>query len=245
VVLEVLEDKLHRSPPSYDPLRQQHNPSIFSRADKLYTADSYVVPLSGNQAPISHTLSAAQRREDRAAIATVENVRVQTKVLSALAVGVEKATIDKKQKRQLAGMVADSIQLGEAMASAASEERMKLELGKETVKKMGKSETIGFLTEEEKLRVEKINKEKEELSKLKQENFFGGKGGAAPTPSRVGGVVQEGEAGTEAASATSDSSSVGTRAGNAASVGDPHPQPVPPSIPTGEVRPTVRWKKNK
>jgi hypothetical protein len=112
-----------------------------------------VVPLSGNQAPISHTLSAAQHREDRMAIATVENVRVQTKVLSALAVGVDKARIDKKQKRQLAGMVADSIQLGEAMVSAAFEERMKLELGTETVKKIGKSETIGFLTEEEKSRL--------------------------------------------------------------------------------------------
>jgi hypothetical protein len=76
------------------------------------------------------------------------------------------------------------------MASAAFEERMKLELGTETVKKMGKSETIGFLNEEEKMRLEKINKEKEELSKLKQENFFGGEGGAAPTPSRVGGADQ-------------------------------------------------------
>jgi hypothetical protein len=75
------------------------------------------------------------------------------------------------------------------MASAAFEERMKLELGPETVRKIGKSETIGFLTEEEKVRVEKINKEKEELSKLKQENFFGGEGGATPTPSRVGGAV--------------------------------------------------------
>jgi hypothetical protein len=55
-----------------------------------------VVPLSGNQAPISHTLSAAQHRDDGTAIATVENVRVQTKVLSALAVGVGKAMIDKK-----------------------------------------------------------------------------------------------------------------------------------------------------
>jgi hypothetical protein len=98
VVLEVLEEKLHRSSPSHDPLRQQHNSSIFGKADKLYTADSCVVPLSGNQAPISHTLSAAQHREDRAAIATVENVRVQTKGLSALAVGVEKTNIDKNRK---------------------------------------------------------------------------------------------------------------------------------------------------
>jgi hypothetical protein len=192
-------------------LRQQHSISLFKKVDKLYTADSYVVPLSGNQAPISHTLSAAQHREDRAAIATVENVRVQTKVLSALAVGVEKARMDEKQKRQLAGMVADSIQLGEAMASAAFEERMKLELGTETVKKMGKSETIGFLTEEEKARVEKINKEKEELLKLKQENFFDEEGGAAPTPFRVGGADQEEEADTEAASATRKSNSVGIR----------------------------------
>jgi hypothetical protein len=212
MVLEVLDEKLHRSSPSHDPLRQQHNSSIFNKADRLYTADSYVVLLSGNHAPISHTLSAGQHREDRAAIATVENVRVQTKVLSALAVGVDKASIDEKQKGQLAGIVADSIQLGEAMASAALEERMKLELGTETVKKMGKSETIDFLNEEEKSRVKKINKEKEELLKLKQENFFDEEEGAAPTPSRVGGADQEGEAETEADSTTSESSSAGVRA---------------------------------
>jgi hypothetical protein len=92
-----LEEKLHRSSPSHDPLRQQHSISLLNKVDKLYTADSYVIPLSGSQAPISHTLSAAHHKEDRAAIATVENVRVQTKVLSALAVGVEKAVIDKNR----------------------------------------------------------------------------------------------------------------------------------------------------
>jgi hypothetical protein len=89
VVLDVLEDKLHRSSPSHDPLRQQHSSNVFNRADRLCTADEYVVPLSGNQGPISHGLSAAERREDRASIATVENVRVQTKVLSALAIKMD------------------------------------------------------------------------------------------------------------------------------------------------------------
>jgi hypothetical protein len=65
-------------------------------------------------------------------------------------------------------MVADSIQLGEAMASAAFKSRMKLELGTETVRKMEKTETVGFVTEEEKERVERINKDKEELAKLKK-----------------------------------------------------------------------------
>jgi hypothetical protein len=112
VVLDVLEDKLHRSSPSHDPLRQQHNLNVFNRADRLYTADEYVVPLSCNHGTISRGLSAAERREDRASIATVENVRVQTKVLSALAIGVDNAVADKKKKRELAVMVADSIQLG-------------------------------------------------------------------------------------------------------------------------------------
>jgi hypothetical protein len=35
VVLDVLEDKLHRSSPSHEPLRQQHNSNVFNRADRL------------------------------------------------------------------------------------------------------------------------------------------------------------------------------------------------------------------
>jgi hypothetical protein len=173
-MLDVLEDRLHRSSPSHDSPRQQHSSSIFNKADRLYTADEYVVPLSGNQGPISHGLSAAERREDQTAIATVENVRVQTKVLSALALEMDKAVTDKKKKKELAVMVADTLQLWEAMASAAFASRKKLELGSETVRKMEKTETVGFVAEEEKERVEKINKENEELAKLKQRNFFNG-----------------------------------------------------------------------
>jgi hypothetical protein len=189
VKLDVLEDRLHRSSPSHDPLRQQHSSSIVHKADRLYTADEYVVPLSGDQGPICHGLSAAERREDQTAIATVKNVRVQTKVLSALAIEMDKAVTDKKKKTELAIMVADTLQLGEAMTSAAFASRKKLELGSETVRRMEKTETIGFITEEEKERVERINKENEELAKLKQRNFFNGGGGSAPAPSRDDGAV--------------------------------------------------------
>jgi hypothetical protein len=98
-VLYVLENKLHRSSPFHDPLRQQHSSNVFNRADRLYTADEYVVPLSGNQGPISHGPSAAERREDQTSIATVENVPVQTRVLSALATGVDKAVAGKKGRK--------------------------------------------------------------------------------------------------------------------------------------------------
>jgi hypothetical protein len=87
------------------------------------------------------------------------------------------------------------------MASAAFASRKKLELGSETVRKMERAETVGFVTEEERVRVEKINKENEELSKLKKRNFFNGEGGSAPAPSRDDGAVRAGKDGASAASA--------------------------------------------
>jgi hypothetical protein len=134
------------------------------------------------------------------------------------------------------------------MASAAFEERMKLELGTETVKKMGKSRTIGFLTEEEKMRVEKTNKEKEELSKLKQENFFGGREKQLLSPPASGErfkrrrrIQRQLQLQAKAVPSVHAQESLCSTT----PVGDPHPQPVLPATPAGEVRPTVRWKKNK
>jgi hypothetical protein len=129
---------------------------------------------------------------------------------------MDKAVTDKKKKKELAIMVADTLQLGEAMASAAFASRKKLELGSETVRRMEKTEAIGFITEEEKERVERINKENEELEKLKQRNFFNGGGGSAPAPSRDDGAVSAERNWASAASAansisaTTHSATMGT-----------------------------------
>jgi hypothetical protein len=94
------------------------------------------------------------------------------------------------------------------MASVAFENRMNLELGTETVRKMQKAETISFVIEEEKERVERINKDNEEMIKLKRENFFNGGGRSAPTPSRDDGAGRMERDGRNAASKTNSISAL-------------------------------------
>jgi hypothetical protein len=212
-----------------------------------------VVPLSGDQGPISHGLSAAERREDQTAIATVENVRVQTKVLSALALEMDKAVSDKKKKKEPAIMVADTLQLGEAITSAAFASRKKLELGSETVRKMEKTETVGFITEEEKERVEKINKEKEELTKLKRRDFFnGGRTSSSSLPRRWSGSSGK-KLGKRSFSSKqyqryntfrhNGYNNRFNRPSPPLPMGDANTQPVLPTSTTGEVRQPGGWKK--